>query len=210
MLIFDPSLGGYTDAVKAACVVLCERLPRAQRGKKPFPESLYQKLSEFLTQTVDPTSDEPAVAQAHAVIPPYAVIGHDPTTTAWAYTGGVCIWLGDRPFKDKNSMRLPAVLLHELIHVACGGELDSETVENFLFRNEGAATLTKDDFEDFISCRFRGRWYRVVKERENATEALIKNSENTLVFTIKAKVGEDRLLPDPDFMKVLELIPVEK
>lgn len=203
MLIFDRSLGAYEQAVITACNSLLERLSMEQSGKHRFPASLYKTLSEILTQEV---------ADPYAINPPYAVIAYDPKTTAYAYAGGTCIWIGDKTFQDSHPMRLPAVLLHELIHVACGIELDSEAVENFMFYNVNGATLTLDDLKDIIHCSFRGRWYRVVKKDANAQEAIIKNCDDQDVFIITPNVVPDQRglpIPDQKFNEFLDLVPIE-
>jgi len=54
--------------------------------------------------------------------------------------------------------RLTAVLFHELVHVARGKELDSETFENAWFPNEGAREPTRADWATFAEDGYRGWW----------------------------------------------------
>jgi hypothetical protein len=59
-------------------------------------------------------------------------------------------------------IRLPAVLFHELIHIARGWELDAETFENAWFSvEEGATPPDKNDWAIFKEDKYEGWWVRV-------------------------------------------------
>jgi len=59
---------------------------------------------------------------------------------------------------------LEPILLHELVHVACGNELDSEAVENVRFTGP-SGTLNFGDFKSIATRRWRGRWYRIIRQK---------------------------------------------
>jgi hypothetical protein len=80
----------------------------------------------------------------------------------WACSTGYCMWIRPRcftPWAVTGSSRLPAVLFHELVHVAGGSELDAEALENALFTpKEGAVAPTAADWADFAARDYRGEW----------------------------------------------------
>ncbi len=79
-----------------------------------------------------------------------------------AYTAGACIWICRRTF-DEGQARVNAVLLHELIHVLCGAELDSEVFENMMFHGAGATLPDPNDIRTFALKNWTGRWVRILK-----------------------------------------------
>lgn len=93
-----------------------------------------------------------------------AMIGFDDRIDGpYAYTGGVCIWLCKRLF-DAGQDRVNAALLHELVHVLCGWELDAEVFENLLFNGHGATIPDKGDIDAFARKNWTGRWVCVDNE----------------------------------------------
>lgn len=50
-----------------------------------------------------------------------------------------------------NALRIPPVLLHEMVHAVEGTELDSEAIEHALFVGNGATLPTADDIPKFVS-----------------------------------------------------------
>jgi hypothetical protein len=66
------------------------------------------------------------------------------------------------PERRSRIVRLPAVVFHELIHIARGWELDAETFENAWFSTEeGATPPDRDDWAVFREDKYRGWWVRV-------------------------------------------------
>jgi len=66
------------------------------------------------------------------------------------------------PESRSHIVRLPAVLFHELIHIARGWELDAETFENAWFSvEEGATPPDRNDWGVFKEDQYRGWWVRV-------------------------------------------------
>ncbi len=73
--------------------------------------------------------------------------------------------------KAFSSDRLPAVLFHELVHVARGWELDAEAFENAWFSwEEGARPPTRDDWTTFREDEFKGWWVRVDPRTRRVTD----------------------------------------
>jgi hypothetical protein len=83
--------------------------------------------------------------------------------TPYARSAGYRILLYQRAFPlDPDVEGLAPVLLHELIHIARGWELDAETFENAWFTHaEGARAPTQDDWTIFKEQRYRGWWVRL-------------------------------------------------
>ena len=80
-----------------------------------------------------------------------------------ARSAGYSILLCRRAFSGRGGEARPAaVLLHELIHIAHGWELDAETFENAFFSaREGARAPTKDDWLIIRQQRYEGWWVRI-------------------------------------------------
>lgn len=68
-------------------------------------------------------------------------------------------------------VRLPAVLFHELIHIARGWELDAESFENAWFSiDEGATPPDRNDWAVFGEDKYRGWWVRVNPRTRRVTD----------------------------------------
>lgn len=66
------------------------------------------------------------------------------------------------PEPRSRIVRLPAVLFHELIHIARGWELDAEAFENAWFSpEEGATPPDRNDWAIFREDKYEGWWVRV-------------------------------------------------
>ena len=66
------------------------------------------------------------------------------------------------PETQLRIVRLPAVVFHELIHIARGWDLDAETFENAWFSGrEGATPPDQNDWAIFKRDRYEGWWVRV-------------------------------------------------
>ena len=85
----------------------------------------------------------------------------------WGSGGGRYIEVNSRCFdrwtkkgtKEKRPPRLTAVLLHEMVHIAGGNELDAESFENLLLKPEhGAVAPSEKDEEDFKDSKFQGEY----------------------------------------------------
>lgn len=86
----------------------------------------------------------------------------------YARSGGYRILLCNRTFQEG---RVPAVLLHEMVHVALGWELDAEAFENAWFRRaEGARPPTRSDWETFKDQGYRGWWVQVGRRTRRVTD----------------------------------------
>jgi len=66
--------------------------------------------------------------------------------------------------------RLTAVLFHELVHVARGKELDSETFENAWFPDQGAREPTRADWASFAEDAYRGWWVHLDPRSRRVTD----------------------------------------
>lgn len=75
------------------------------------------------------------------------------------------------PEPRSGIVRLPAVLFHELIHIARGWELDAETFENAWFsREEGARPPDRNDWAIFKEDKYEGWWVRVDPHTRQVTD----------------------------------------
>ena len=151
MLIYE---SGFSEAQLGQLGVAVRLINDALRSTNNFPKNLQRDLEGLLA------GQDPSPTMA---IAPYAVIAYDPRTDGpWGYTGGACVWLTGRVF-DPEGDRLPAVLLHELVHVLCGNELDSEVSESYLFSKKGATLPDPGDLTSFRQANWRGRWFRLIR-----------------------------------------------
>jgi hypothetical protein len=68
-------------------------------------------------------------------------------------------------------IRLPAVLFHELIHIARGWELDAEAFENAWFSaEEGARSPDQNDWSIFKEDKYEGWWVQVNPRTRRVTD----------------------------------------
>ncbi len=179
MLIYDPR---FSVPQKTQVENAVELIKGKLQGVVNFPKNLHRGLDEILNgQATSPT-----MAMA-----PYAVIAYDPRTNGpWGYTGGASVWLTDRAFTAGDG-RLAAVLLHELVHVLCGNELDSEVSEFHLFPRR--ATLPDPgDLTSFRQANWRGRWFRAIKRNH---KAVVKHDWGEIVLPIPPDVVDQLDLP---------------
>lgn len=134
---------GYAGVVRRSLAVIRRRLAGPPA---PIPHDLRAGLRAILD------GPRPRVA---------LVYGGDRGVCAvpYARSAGYLIVLCRRTF---DHARLPAVLLHELIHVARGWELDAEAFENALFApREGARRPTAEDWTTFRAHDYQGWWVRM-------------------------------------------------
>lgn len=92
---------------------------------------------------------------------------------AYARSAGYRILLCEKSFSSARGgqPRLPAVLFHELIHIARGWELDAEAFENAWFsRAEGARPPTREDWAIFEEDGYEGWWVRVDPQTRRVTD----------------------------------------
>lgn len=91
----------------------------------------------------------------------------------YARSAGYRILLCEKSFSSARGgqPRLPAVLFHELIHIARGWELDAEAFENAWFsREEGARPPTREDWTIFKEDGYQGWWVRVDPRTRRVTD----------------------------------------
>ena len=88
-----------------------------------------------------------------------------PCREPYARSSGYRVLLCAKAFLPETRtriVRLPAVLFHELIHIARGWELDAESFENACFsRQEGATPPDKNDWAIFQEDHYKGWWVRM-------------------------------------------------
>jgi hypothetical protein len=73
--------------------------------------------------------------------------------------------------RDDGHPRLPAVLFHELIHIARGWELDAEAFENAWFSpTEGARPPTRNDWRLFKQQDYQGWWVHIDPQTRRVTD----------------------------------------
>ena len=173
MLDLDPRLSAQQltalrDAVAAVSGKLDEDEAKATGQNPAHPPILPRNLRRMLRGMVDADSIYPRVT-----------IACDPRTAAYGYTGGSCIWLGEKSFPQNSPSgpRLAAVLLHEMVHAACGLEMDAEAFENALFEGAGATPPNDDgkddDWDKFRRRNWEGRWVYLVKDPSNGSLAVV-------------------------------------
>lgn len=177
MLIYD---SGFSSSQRGQLGVAVGLINQALGSTTNFPNHLQQDLKELAGQPPSPTM----------AIAPYAVIAYDPRTNGpWGYAGGAIVWLTDRAF-TAGDPRLAAVLLHELVHVLCGKELDSEVSEYHLF--PGSHTLDLYDLTSFRQANWRGRWFRMIKRNH---KAIAKHDWGEIELPIPSNVVDPSDIP---------------
>lgn len=122
---------------------------RLSKNAGMLPRDLLDRLARYLDENVR--------------IPAVEVYYNDPKEVPhWGEVHGFSIYLQPRtfePWEKTGKPRLTAVVFHELVHVAGGGELDAEVFENLLFRmDEGAAPPTVADWKEFETNKGKGLW----------------------------------------------------
>jgi hypothetical protein len=87
-------------------------------------------------------------------------------------TAGYRVQLCKKTFQSprRKASSLSAVLFHEFVHVARGGELDSEAFENAFFSKEGARPPTPEDWADFKEDGYQGWWVRLDPRTRRVTD----------------------------------------
>jgi len=162
MLLYDPGVpAGKLSALAKAVAAVRSRLSDPR---------LPSDLKRTLTLLVDEEE-----AQASRPSPTWSVgvsIAYDPWqgdigAGPYAYTTGPCVWICERSFAA-GPERLEAVLCHELVHVACGGELDAEAFERALFPG-AASDPDPGDWESFRRQNWTGRFVRLHGEGAEAS-----------------------------------------
>jgi len=129
---------------------------RVARPPGPIPRDLRQQLRAILT------GDRPVVDLVYGG-------AHGACREPYARSAGYRILLCSKAFlpeprsaRAHRVIRLPAVLFHELIHIARGWELDAEAFENAWFSvTEGARPPDRNDWAIFKEDEYQGWWVRV-------------------------------------------------
>ncbi len=96
--------------------------------------------------------------------------GTPPTAsfTQGLFTVFICAKAFTATYQRKR--RLPAILLHELVHTCEGNEVDAETFENLLFKGEGATPPDKKDLmKRFSEVDFKGIWVEMNRRTGDVT-----------------------------------------
>jgi hypothetical protein len=193
MLTYDPTIPRAKRRLLEAAAA--EVWNRVERRSGLLPSDLLRRLEELLGQHAD--------SSLAASYPPHALIAYDPwgdrdTPVArgpYAYTGGVSIWICERAFLEQRrqgNRRVAAVLLHELVHLLCGSELDAEAFEHLLFATDGAMAPDAGDWEGFRACNLRGRWVRIDTRR---TPPQLTDHAGRRLGPFPAPPGDRRPLP---------------
>ncbi|HSB69438.1 MAG TPA: hypothetical protein VLT62_08915 [Candidatus Methylomirabilis sp.] len=173
MLDYDPRLSAQQlTALRSAVAAISGKLEEDEdraSGHDPAERPILPRnLRRMLRGMVDAES-----------VYPRLTIAYDPQTAAYGYTGGSCIWIGEKSFQQNSPSdpRLAAVLLHEMVHAACGLELDAEAFENALFEGAGATPPDDDgkddDWDKFRRRNWEGRWVYLVRDRSNGNLAMV-------------------------------------
>ncbi len=75
------------------------------------------------------------------------------------------------PEAESGIVRLPAVLFHEMVHIARGWELDAEAFESAWFsKAEGATPPDRNDWTIFEEDKYEGWWVRVDPHTRRVTD----------------------------------------
>ena len=157
MIIYDETLQSHDGELQAVKNARAHLQHSFANSLPNIPEDLQYILRQLLLEAAP--EDKPQEARRCAV-PPVALVCYDTRSLPYkACTQGSTIWLCSSAFK-----RLEPILLHELVHVACGNELDSEAVENVRFTGP-SGTLNFGDFKSIATRRWRGRWYRIIRQK---------------------------------------------
>jgi len=118
----------------------------------------------------------------------------------WGSGGGRYIEINSRCFdpwtkkgKEKPP-RLTAVLLHEMVHIAGGNELDAESFENILVsEKDGAVPPSKEDEKEFRDCKYCGVYVSMNRKTrrvsfpgtEDTSRAITPSAPRVTVGTLK-------------------------
>jgi len=118
-----PAKSHWAKALATSREEILKRLAKPEH-RPFFPIDLLQKLKSFLS------NDRPRVF----------VFVDMRSVNGWSgFASGYCVTLRPRNF-NVDLIRLNAILLHELVHVAGGLELDAEYYENLLFPKHDKGT----------------------------------------------------------------------
>ncbi len=149
-------------AVRRALATIRRRL---ERPPAPMPQDLRQLLHAM-------------IARPRPVVDLVSGGAHGACREGYARSAGYRILLCAKAFlpaprsaRAHRAMRLPAVLFHELIHIARGWELDAETFENAWFSaEEGARLPDGNDWAIFAEEHYEGWWVRVDPRTRRVTD----------------------------------------
>jgi hypothetical protein len=125
---------------------------RLERPPGPMPRDLLRLLQAILTK------DRPIVDLVYGGA---QGVCQEPYSRSAGYRVLLCA-KAFLPEPGTRIVRLPAVLFHELIHIARGWESDAEAFENAWFSAEEGATLPdRNDWAIFKEDNYEGWWVRV-------------------------------------------------
>jgi len=148
----------YTRLLRQTLATIRQRL---EHPPGPMPHDLRKELQAILA------GDRPIVDLAYG--------GADGVCQQpFARSAGYRILLCAKAFLPEPTsgiVRLPAVLFHEMVHIARGWELDAEAFENAWFSKvEGAAPPDRNDWAVFKADRYEGWWVRVDPHTRRVTD----------------------------------------
>ena len=116
--------------------------------------------------------------------------------------GGQSVWISPTCFETKTGPGgdlLAAELLHELVHIACGNELDAEFFENLLFL-KGGTPPTEGDWWKFEGSDFKGWWVSLTPpkgmDRKKPARLIDLWNKNPKLFLDGCKVAEHHGSPE--------------
>ena len=139
----------YARVLQRALDTIRERL---EHPPGPVPQDLREELLAILSK------GRPIVDLVYGG-------GQGMCQAPYARSAGYRVLLCSKAFLPEprsRIIRLPAVVFHELIHIARGWELDAETFENAWFSvQEGARPPDQNDWTIFKEDRYEGWWVRV-------------------------------------------------
>ncbi len=169
-IFYEDVAAHYRERLHRGLQLVQERV-RERRGS--LPRKLQSRLTAFLG--------------AHG--PEIRIIIQRGDPGYWACSMGYCVWIRPRCFarwSATDGPRLPAVLFHELVHVAGGSELDAEAFENALFTpREGAVMPTAADWTDFAAQRYRSEWLSVAPKT-----GVVRDGKRRVVCRFTRKRGQ--------------------
>jgi len=148
----------YARALRRSLAIIRRQL---EHPPGPMPHDLRKELQAILAR------DRPTVDVVYGGA---QGICQEP----YARSAGYRILLCTKTFLPEprsRVIRLPAVLFHELVHIARGWELDAEAFENAWFSaTEGARPPDRNDWTIFEEDKYEGWWVRVNPRTRQVTD----------------------------------------
>jgi hypothetical protein len=148
----------YARALRRSLAIIRQRL---EHPPGPMPHDLRKELQAILA------ADRPIVDLAYGGA---EGVCRQPFARSAGYRILFCA-KAFLPEPKSGIVRLPAVLFHEMVHIARGWELDAEAFENAWFsKAEGARPPDRNDWSIFKEDRCEGWWVRVDPHTRRVTD----------------------------------------